>query len=844
MITAQPNDPFWSIATSELLRRSASSEKGLTSSEAAERLAAQHPDRRVKSGLLKDALIFLRQFSNPLVLLLVAAVILSAILGQTSDVVIIGAILLATGTLSFWQERKAGRAVAALRSMVRLTCTVVRDGKEIDVPSDEVVPGDLVRSRAGAIVPADMVLLETNELNVNEAALTGESFPVRKEVGVVDVNAPINARKNCLWQGSNVISGTATSLVVHTGDDTIFGGLERSIGTTSETAFELGIRQFGFFLMKITIALAIGILILNVVLHRPVLESVLFALALAVGMAPELLPAIMTIAMSAGAKRMLAKKVIVKKLSSIQNLGEVDLLCTDKTGTLTEGVIHVTGMRNIDDQEDAFTRTLACVNAAFESGFANPIDDALKQLKADISGYMRVGEVPYDFIRKRLSIAVKRGTEVTLITKGAVTNVLDACTNVRIGDGSTAAIDQHRQALQTKFEAYSTDGYRVIAVSYRILTKETVSKEDETGMVFAGFILMEDPLKAGVIEAIEELKALGVDLKIITGDNRFCAAHVAKQLNMGSGKILDGPAIATMSPEALVVKAREAEIFAEIGPDQKEMIIRALQKSGSAVAYMGDGINDVAAINAADAGISINNAVDVAREAADLVLLEKDLSVLADGIREGRRTFTNTLKYILINTGATFGNMFSVAIASLMLPYLPMLPTQILLTNFLTDFPYMAVSSDNVDDEQIQRPGRWDLKNIRSFMVVFGLHSTVFDVLTFLALYSVLKVGEGVFQTGWFLESVLTELFILFIIRTRKTFLRSVPGRSLVIFSVLAFLLTILFIYAPFGPAMDLHALPVKVIGSIAVILLAYIVTADLLKRWFFRRFAGIAAKP
>lgn len=831
-------DAFWSTPQADLLTRTGSSANGLSAEEARERLIAAKSKTREKSALRKDITDLLRQFSDPLVLLLVAAVILSAILGETSDVVIISAILLATGTLSFWQERNAGRAVAALRSMVRLNSIVIRSGQELVVPSDEVVPGDIVRLRAGAVIPADMVLLETNELHVNEAALTGESFPVRKELGTVDADAPISARKNALWQGSNVISGTATALVIHTNGDTIFGKLEKSIETTTPTAFELGIRQFGFFLMRVTIVLAIGILILNVVFHRPVLESVLFALALAVGMAPELLPAIMTIAMSAGAKRMLAKKVIVKKLASIQNLGEVDLLCTDKTGTLTEGVIRVAGMRDGDDKEDAFTRTLACVNASFETGFSDPIDDALKQLGADVSGYERVGEVPYDFIRKRLSIAVKHGDGTLLITKGAVANVIDSCTSIRSADGSTAPIAEHRQALQAKFEAYSSDGFRVIAVGYRVIARTTVSKEDETDMVFAGFVLMEDPLKEGVTQAIEELRTLGVGLKIITGDNRFCAAHVAKKFDMRPDLILTGPEITQLSPEALVAKAREAEIFAEIGPDQKEMIIRALQKGGGAVAYMGDGINDVAAIDAADAGISVNDAVDVAREAADLVLLEKDLSVLADGIREGRRTFTNTLKYILINTGATFGNMFSVAIASLMLPYLPMLPTQILLTNFLTDFPYMAVSSDNVDEEQIQRPGHWDLKSIRSFMVVFGLHSTFFDVLTFLTLFSLLKVSEGVFQTGWFLESVLTELFILFIIRTRKTFLRSVPGRSLMIFSAMAFVLTIALIYAPFDSAIDLHALPVQVVGCITLILMTYVVTADLLKRWFFKRFA------
>jgi len=833
----QQEEPFWSFSGEDLLRRTGSSSKGLSHEEAALRLAERRQGQHHHGLFRKDLGLFIRQFTSPLVLLLVAAVVLAAFLGDASSTLIISTILLATGILGFWQERNAGRAVEALRSLVRIHCTVLRDGQEVDVPSDEVVRGDLIRLRAGHMVPADLVLLEANELQVNQAVITGESFPVRKEPGPVAANAELNGRTNCLWQGSNAVSGEGTALVVHTGEKTILGRLAHGIQATLPSAFENGVRHYGYFLLRITVLLTAGILILNVALHRPVMDSVLFSLALAVGMAPELLPAIMTVAMSAGAKRLFAKKVIVKKLSSIQNLGETDLLCTDKTGTLTEGMIRVVGMRNAEGCEDAVTRTLAVLNASFETGFTNPIDDALRQLDANVAGYERLGEVPYDFKRKRLSVLVRKDGNNLLITKGAVANVLDVCTSARVGDGRTMPLDMHRAALQASFEQHSLNGYRVIAVACKATLSEQAMASDEHDMEFAGFVLMEDPLKEDITDAIGVLRGLGIQTKVITGDNRYCAVHVARELGLRPGSIITGPEIAQLSPEALVARAREAEIFAETGPEQKELIIFALQKGGATVAYMGDGINDVAAIHAADVGISVNGAVDVAREAADLVLTEKSLSVLADGFREGRRTFANTLKYILINTGATFGNMFSVAAASLMLPYLPMLPVQILLTNFLSDIPYMAVSSDNVDEEQLRRPGRWDLKGVRAFMVVFGLHSSVFDILTFLVLYFVLKVGEGLFQTGWFLESVLTELFILFIIRTRKKFYRSTPGRWLLVLGVLSFIATFILIYVPSDQIMGLWPLPLRLTASILTIVLLYVVTADLLKRWYFRRY-------
>ena len=829
-------DSFWSLPQDKIFSQLGSSANGLSSGSASEKLQEQNSRKKIKSRFQREAALFFNQFKSPLVLLLVAAIILSAFLGQTSDVFIILFILLATGGLSFYQERNAGRAVEKLQSMITLKCDVIRDGKAMEVATSEIVPGDIITLKSGDIVPADCLLLESNEAYANEASLTGESYPVRKQTGILDASLPLAKRDNSLWQGSSIISGTAKAIIVNTGQDTIFGSIAKSITTSTETAFEKGINKFGFFLMQVTIVFAIAILVLNLYFHRPFIDSVLFALALAIGMAPELLPAIMTIAMSAGAKRMLEKKVIVKKLSSIQNLGEINLLCTDKTGTITEGIIKIAGAIDAWKNDSTLVSKYAYMNAFFESGFSNPMDDALRAQKLDISGYSKLGEVPYDFLRKRLSIAVKDDKGATvIITKGAVTNILDICTKAIDKNGNPADLAPQIATIQKNYEEHSNQGYRVIGVCYKAITQNTISKDDEKDMILAGFILLEDPLKPGIQSAIDELKTLGIDIKIITGDNRFVAAHVAGSLNIDPSKILSGPEIQKMTMESLVIRAADTKIFAEIEPLQKGAIIHALQKGGYTLAYMGDGINDVAAITAADAGISISNAVDVAREAADFVLLEKDLGVLADGVREGRRTFANTLKYIYINTGATFGNMFSVAIASLTIPFLPMLPKQILLTNFITDFPFMAVSSDSVDQEQLDTPGKWSIKQIRTFMVVFGLHSSLFDMITFFTLYKIFEVRDGIFQTGWFLESILTQLCIIFILRSKRPFLKSMPGKNLLVLSVVAAAITVGLVYVPFNEMLGLFALPLKMFAVIISIVLLYTYTADLLKIVFFR---------
>ncbi len=827
---------FSSIPIQQLYAKLQSSENGLPPVIAEQRAREQLQYFKVESRSKKEFKLLIRQFTNPLVLLLSIAVVLSAVLGQSSDSFIILFILLTTALLGFWQEAKAGRAMENLRKMIETKHTVLRDGSQLQLFTRQIVAGDIILLDAGDIIPADCRIIQSNELHVNESSLTGESFPVEKFTGQVADELSLNKRQNCLWQGTNVISGTASALVVQTGNETVFGKMAHSFIQTSETAFEKGIKRFGFFLLRITVILATVILVANLYFKKPFFDSVLFSLALAVGMAPELLPAIMTFAMSAAAKRMLKKKVIVKKLSSIFNFGEINVLCTDKTGTITEGNVTVKNIVDVSGNSNDQIRLYACLNATFQSGFANPIDQSIASLNISTGDFEKLNEVPYDFIRKRLSIAVKKGNKKFFITKGAFSQVLGVCKYCETPiEGSEIINDVIRKKLERDFIKYSEQGYRVLGLSYKQITTNKITRDDEKEMTFLGFILLEDPLKESTQASIERLKKLSINVKMITGDNRFTAALVAKKIGIEDPVILTGEEIDKLSPEPFVVRAKVTDIFAEVEPRQKERIIKALQKSNLVVAYIGDGINDVAAINAADIGISTSNAVDIAKEAADFVLLEKDLSVLSDGIYEGRKSFVNSMKYILITTGATFGNMFSVAGASLFLPFLPMLPKQILLTNLITDIPFLTIASDHVDDKQLLRPGKWDLKTIRNFMITFGLHSSIFDFVTFYMLYVYFRLPASAFQTGWFLESAITEILILFIIRTKKSFVKSKPGKWLVITGLLALLITIYLPVSPFASLLGFSVAHIQQLIAISLILIFYVITADLLKVAFFK---------
>ncbi|SKB43249.1 magnesium-translocating P-type ATPase [Dyadobacter psychrophilus] len=788
------------------------------------------------SELKKGLKIFIRQFTSPLVLLLVIAVLLSAILGEISDTLIIFSILVVTGLLSFWQELHAGKAVEKLREMIEIKSLVVRDGKEELVNTTKIVPGDILRLKAGDIIAADCRIIESNELHVNESSLTGESYPAEKMAGITDESAPLAKTFNCLWEGTNVVSGTATVVAVYTGNDTLFGKIAASLSDTHETAFEKGIKQFGYFLLQITAALTLIIFAINIYFHKPLLDSLLFSLALAVGMAPELLPAIMTVAMSSGATRMMKKKVIVKKLSSIFNLGEVNVLCSDKTGTITEGTVVAKDFVDVYGKPDDQVRLIAFLNASMQKGFANPVDQAICALDLDTCGFVKLGEIPYDFIRKRLSVLVGFEDKITIISKGALANILEVCEFVKSETGELQPLDkQMRSHINARFEAFSKEGFRVLGIASKLFSSGKMIREDEKEMTFMGYLLLEDPLKESSMASIGRLRDMQVQFKIITGDNRYAAAHIAQKLGVSQPQILTGDELNKMSPEALLNRALKTDVFSEIEPHQKVRIVKALQTAKRVVAYMGDGINDVAAINAADAGISTSNAVDAAKQAADFVLLEKDLSVLADGIQEGRKSFANSMKYIFITTGATFGNMFSVAAASLFLPFLPMLPKQILLTNFITDLPALAIASDNVDQQQLASPGRWNMKLIRNFMIVFGLHSSVFDFLTFYVLYFYFHLTGAAFRTGWFLESVITELLILLVIRTKVSFFRSKPGKLLLLITVFALILAIYLPWSPFALSLGLTGVPFAQVLVLLGILTAYMITADWLKVWFFQ---------
>jgi len=782
--------------------------------------------------------LLLRQFSNPLVLLLVVAVLLSALLGETTDSAIVLVILVLTGLTGYGQEYRAGRAMERLRRRIATKHEVLRGGQRLAIDTGQVRVGDIILLDAGDLVPADARILESNGLHVNEGSLTGEGYPVEKSPLAVADTVPLARRSDRVWQGTSVVSGTASAQVTAVGVDTVYGGISQRLGTVVETAYERGMRDFGLFLLRITLVLCAFILVANLYVRKPFLDAVLFSLALAVGMAPELLPAILSIGMTAGAKRMMRRKVVVKRLSAIFGFGEADILCTDKTGTITQGAARLRAVTDCEGRPDAGLARLAWLNASLQEGFANPVDDAIRALSADPGGWRKVNEVPYDFIRKRLSVAVSDGHSTLMVTKGALPQVLEACTRSRLSPTEEAALDGARRAdVLDRYAAYGRGGFRVLGLAVKRV-EGRIRREDECDMALAGFILIEDPLKEDVHTSLEALERMGVSVKIVTGDNRHAAAHVAERLRLMEPGILTGPDIDRMSPEALVVKARETDIFAETAPHQKERIVKALQASGHCVAYMGDGINDVSAIHAADVGISTENATDVARDAADFVLLEKDLSVLAEGILEGRRSFANAMKYVYITTGATFGNMFSVAGAAVFLPFLPMLPKQILLNNLVSDLPFLAIAADRVEDEQLRRPRRWDLRLIRRFMVVFGIHSSLFDLATFGLLYVHWRLDAEAFRTGWFIESTLTEVIILFVMRTRAAVWRSRPGHWLLLAASAAVLLAVLLPSSPLGPALGFARPDARLWLGLAAILAAYTLTADLLKVHFFRRMA------
>ena len=835
----QQKTEFWSIPISDLLQQLQTTPQGLSSRDAQNRLEF-YGANLLKAKKRTDSLtLFLNQFKSPIIVILLFAAGLSFFLHDSADAIIISLIVFVSGLLGFFQERGANNAVEKLLAIVQTKVQALRDGKQQEVPLEEIIPGDIVILTAGDLVPGDCALVDSRDLFLDEATLTGETYPVEKEVGILPPETPLSQRKNTLFMGTHVVSGTGTAVVVFTGTKTEFGKVsERLKLRPAETEFEVGVRRFGYFLMEVTLVLLLAIFAINVYLARPVMDSFLFSLALAVGMTPQLLPAIITINLSHGAKRMAANKVIVKRLAAIENFGSMNVLCSDKTGTLTEGQVHIQSAVDVNGQENEKVLFYAYLNASYETGFINPIDKAIRTHRQfDITGCKKLDEVPYDFIRKRLSILVIKDDSPLLITKGALPNVLAACSSAEISDGKIADIALVQEQVQQHFVDLSNKGFRILGVAYRHMGTETViNKDHETGMIFLGFLVLFDPPKPGVADTISHLKALGVSLKIITGDNRLAAANLAQQVGLSNPHIVTGQEIHLMSTEALLNQVNAIEIFAEVEPNQKEKIILALRKAGNVVGFMGDGINDASALHAADVGISVDDAVDIAKEAADIVLLEKDLGVLINGVREGRVTFANTLKYVFMATSANFGNMFSMAGASLFLSFLPLLPKQILLTNLMTDFPEMTIATDNVDQEMIEKPRRWDIKFIRNFMLIFGIISSVFDYLTFGALLFILHATTEQFRTGWFLESVVSATLIVLVIRTRRPFFKSMPGKALLIATIMIIGLTLIVPLTPFGTIFEFISMPASFLLVLIIILILYILAAEQAKKLFYKR--------
>jgi len=786
-------------------------------------------------------MLFIGQFKSPIILILVGAAILSLFLQDRTDATLILAIVLASAVLGFWQEYSATNAVAKLRALVETKVRVLRDGNEVIIPLTEVVPGDVVLLSAGAIIPGDGRLLETRELFVNEAALTGETFPTEKDAHSVNSTPE---PKNEVFLGTHVVSGSGKAEIVATGKTTRFGKIAESLRLRRpETEFERGVRRFGFLLAEVTLLLVLAIFGFNVFLHKPVLDSFLFALALAVGLTPQLLPAIITINLSHGARRMAQQKVIVKRLTAIENFGSMNVLCSDKTGTITEGKIGIRAAVDAQGNNSEKTLLYAYLNAANETGFINPIDEALRANQpADCDGWQKLDELPYDFARKRLSILCENKDARVLVTKGALRQVLAICSEIEWSDGTRDSIESPRRPrhqIEEQWRRFSSEGCRVLAVAYRRCGSDClrIDRETETGMVFLGLIALSDPPKQGVDSTLRELRDLGIRLKIVTGDNVLIATHLAKQVGLNAEQVLSGRDIQTMSNAALMRQASDVDVFAEIEPGQKERLILALKKAGHVVGYIGDGINDVSALHASDVSLSVEGAVDVAREAADFVLLEHDLEVLVDGVREGRRTFANTLKYVFIATSANFGNMFSMAGASLLLPFLPLLPKQILLINLLTDFPEMTIASDDVDPELVERPRRWDIHFIRRFMIVFGLVSSVFDYLTFGVLFWLNATVEQ-FRAGWFIESIASAALIVLVVRTRRPFFKSRPSKLLALATLAVVIVAALTPYLPFATLLGFQPMPGHFYPIIALIIFAYVAAAETTKALFYRKIA------
>jgi Mg2+-importing ATPase len=835
---------FWEQPVPELLKQLNATASGLTSSEAADRL------RRVGPNMLrpprKRALVlqFLARFKNPLVLILLIASLVSAFTGDVTSFLIITIIVVMSVGLDFIQEHRASKAADELRQSVAVRVQVLRDGRRAEVPASTLVPGDVVLLAAGDLIPGDGRVLEAKDFFVNQALLTGESYPVEKfPRELPDAGQDAEKAVNSVFMGTSVVSGSATVLVCLTGPDTSLGEIADTLVTKAPpTSFEQGTQHFGLMIMRFTVLLVLFVVLVNAAFHRAWLESFLFAVALAVGLTPELLPMVVSVTLARGAMRMAKKKVIVKRLESIHNLGSMDVLCTDKTGTLTEARIRLE--RHVDSlgRDSSRVLELAYLNSFFESGLRSPMDDAiLDHIEIDISSWKKIDEVPFDFERRRVSVIVDNGTGRLLVVKGAPEDILRLSTEYE--ENGAENLNRVDEAALEKLEALAKslahDGFRVLAVAWKRVeqTEHHAIVDDETELVFAGFAAFLDPAKKSAQEAIDKLTRAGVAVKIVTGDNELVTRHICEKLGLPVSGVLTGTEMHDLSDQALAARVDEVNLFCRVTPAQKNRVILALKQRGKVVGYLGDGINDAPPLHSADIGISVDSAVDVAKSAAEMILLEQDLNVLYDGVTEGRRTFGNIMKYIMMGTSSNFGNMFSMAGATLFLPFLPMLPVQILLNNLLYDVSEIPIPLDHVDEEYLTQPRHWNMSFIRNFMLAVGPISSIFDFLTFYIMLQVFHAHEELFHTGWFVESMATQVLVIFIIRTRRNPFKSRPNVWLALCSLAVVMAAVIFPFTPPGRTFGFVPPPVSFFPILAGLVLFYLLAVEGIKKMFFRRF-------
>ncbi|MCX6714226.1 MAG: magnesium-translocating P-type ATPase [Candidatus Uhrbacteria bacterium] len=834
---SQLSEKYATCSTEQLFSDLKTSKEGLVDIEVFHRFQTDGPNSISDKKEIGIVLEFLSHFKSPLILILISATAISLYFGQVTNSMIVTIMILASVCLDFFEEHSAGNAAKRLKDKVSATATVIRSGEKKEIKIVEVCVGDILFLSSGDLIPADAIVFEADDFFVNQSALTGESFPKEK----YPCGFGTDEASHVLFLGSSVVSGTARAVVFAIGKQTEFGKIaETLLKKQDKSDFELGIDHFGFFISKIILFLVMTIFLVQALMHRDILESFMFAVAIAVGVTPELLPVIMSVTMARGSERMAKDGVIVKRLSAMPNFGSMDILCTDKTGTLTEDKIQLVTFTDGFGAKDDRVLLYTYLNSFHQTGVKNPLDKAVIDFDGqDISAYKKVEEIPFDFVRKLMSVAVEGPEGRTLITKGAPEEVLAKCTMYHQGDRVGVLGKELYAKAIAYYESLSADGFRVLAVAIRshVEVKEQYAKEDESDLTFMGFVSFLDPAKKDVKGVLVELEQYGIEVKIITGDNELVTKKVCTDIGLPMKGILLGKEISTMTDDALRVRAEETTIFARFSPDEKNRVIIALRSGGHVVGYMGDGINDAPSLKTADVGISVNTAVDVAKESADIILTQKGLESIVRGVIEGRRSFGNTMKYIMMGLSSNFGNMFSVLGAVFYLPFLPMLPIQILFNNFVYDVSQLTISSDNVDEDWIRTPRKWDLKRLKKFMYTFGLISSLFDFATFILLFSIFHVSESVFQTGWFMESLATQTLVIHIIRTRKIpFLQSRPSKWLFLSTFACLAVGWIIPYTPIGTLLHFSPLPFPIVLLIIGLVLVYLLIVEIGKRLFYRK--------